>query len=103
MKEALIEIISKNLTQMGVPDHAKSIVIVQAISKLSVNLGIPVEPLSLDNVSSVVRELIEESAAMLIKITSHVIMKELIIALSTVASDSIISKAAEEAKNAVLM
>lgn len=103
MKEALIEIINKNLTKMGVPDYAKSTVIVQAISKLSVNLGIPVEPLSLDNFSSAVRELIEESAAILIKSTSYVIMKELIIALTVVANDSIISKAAEEAKNAVLM
>lgn len=103
MKEALIEIINKNLTKMGVPDYAKSIVIVQAISKLSVKLGLPVEPLSLDNFSSAVRELIEESAAILIKSTSHAIMKELIIALTVVADDSIISKAAEEAKNAVLM
>ena len=103
MKEALMEIINKNLTKMGVPDHAKSIVIVQAISKLSVNLGLPVEPLSLDNFSSAVRELIEESAAILIKSTSHAIMKELLIVLTVVANDSIISKATEEAKNAVLM
>lgn len=103
MKEALIEIINKNLTKMGVPDYAKSIVIVQAISKISTNLGLPVKPFSLDNFSSTTRELIEESAAILIKSTSYAIMKELLIALSTVASDSIISKAAEEAKNAVLM
>ena len=103
MKEALIEIISKNLTQMGVPDYAKSTVIVQALSKLSADLGLPVEPFSLDNFSSSARELIEETAAILIKSTSHVIMREFIVALTAVANDSIISKATEEAKNAVLM
>ena len=103
MKEALMEIINKNLTKMGVPDHAKSIVIVQAISNISADLGFPVEPFSLDGVSTPTRELIEESAAILIKSTSRVIMRELLIALTAVAKNDILVKTIEEAKNAVLM
>ena len=103
MKEALMEIISKNLTQMGVPDYAKSTVIVQAISNISADLGLHVEPFSLDNFSPLTRELIEESAAILIKATSRVIMRELLIALTTVARNDITAKTIEEAKNAVLM
>lgn len=103
MKEALMDIINKKLTEMGVPDYAKSTIIVQAISNISIDLGLHVEPFSLDNFSPLARELIEETATVLIKSTSRVIMREFLIALTAVANDAITVEALKEAKNAVIM
>lgn len=103
MKEALKEKINDSLDKMGVPDYAKNIVIVQAISNISVDLGLPVEPFSLDVLCSTHRALIEETATILIKSTSRFIMREFLIALTAVANNNITAKAIEEAKNAVLM
>lgn len=103
MEKALIDIINKNLTVMGVPEYAKPAVVVQAISKISIDLELPVEPFSLDNVSTETRELIEETAKILTKITSRFIMTEFLIALTTVANNIITARAEEEAKNAYLM
>lgn len=102
MKET-IAMIEKNLTEMGIPSFAKATVVTQAISLLSQELKLPMEPLSIGHFSEETQKLIDDSARVLLKATTADMMVALIRALTTVAHNSIIDEMLKEAKNAILM